>query len=88
MLRPPLFRPAALAECGDLVAGAVVGFFVAPCSFVRAACLMPPAHCPTHRPDWRTVNPRRWLRFPGLPWPWPGLPLSSAPDPNTPALYL
>ncbi len=65
------FSPAALAESGDFVAGPVVRFLVAPCSFVRAACLVRPPHFPTHRPDWRKLEARRWLRFRDLrqpPW--------------------
>jgi hypothetical protein len=48
---PSTFPPAALAERGDLAAGPVVRSLVAPCSFVRAACLVPSPHFPTRRPD-------------------------------------
>ena len=67
---PSTFRPAALAECGDLVAGAVVRFLVAPCSFVRAACFVPPG----------------WLRVPAPPPALPGLPpfLGTGPHPIRP----
>ncbi len=80
---PSTFPPAALAESGDLVAGPVVGFLVAPCSFVRAASLVLPPDFPTRGPDWRKFDTRRWLRFRDLPWPLPGLPpfLGTGPHP-------
>jgi len=61
------FPPPALAESGNLVAGPVVWFLVAPCSLVRAACLVPPPHFPTRRPDCPKFDARLWLRFGDLP---------------------